>query len=908
MPGPFYFAWAGGTIEEQVTVVTAGNTHGGLVETVSFVADVDSGSQIMRLAAPDRLTSDEMYLIAGSGIADGTLTIIDSTISAPASVNLSAAAGADARSATFTATKAVAVGSAVATLTEGSDAVALDVALDAGLYAISGPGIGDADGHLVQMAFLDWDGLSGLMWALVYTVVDDLTAVNAVAVAATASGDVGVLLDALPSADWYTVTGIAAASLSSLVEGLRYNITGAGIPAGTTFLAPAAGATALDLDQPATAAALNALLTITGPRTPDAPWDEATHARFDEDVLTVDISQEEGGFATLTVTLKNPGLGLLAAGRNLWCWLAWDRAWPDGPADIVLLFNGRLVGIPALAAGEGVELQFLARPDDYHAQKAALAASLQVLPYYDPVWLAANLTPDTVLETYSALWHIDRTTLELTTSDICQGEDGTLSIGEDVALYDSFALSYGAPPLTSVAVIGTVSWQQQGQGIIDVTPAIVRAFDDGAAAPIGLLPKSLLETYPLWLREGGSGMIQCLYGDGLFNAWPKPGTSIGGGWALSTLDDIGGTPLCFIEEATKNNKGGWLNPVSYHVNYTWPTSRYAGLNRVSTAPEDPPSDSEIVMGQGLARVVLSFPIQTYNIRMHCEYKADRRRTETVSAVMVADVQRVLSDSADQDAEEISLSSDYVSQGVDLGGGVPLPDAGSASYFQTDRGTQSFEYLLLAARAKVRAAARCVDVTFGVDWQTALGIGLRHSVTLLDRRLPGGTCTGKVKSYRLTVADGVQRGEFVLGCTVGNGTVSDAAAGEPTYVEDGYVEPGYQVMAGAQYPLLADELSYQTLDQFAIDDDGINLGFFDADQAINYVTVENALLTQLPALNAYQNAIATSSFGDPLTTAREMQTTVTLDLRPVQGSEFHTSFFPALSQLRLPKTIDLAADA
>jgi hypothetical protein len=115
------------------------------------------------------------------------------------------------------------------------------------------------------------------------------------------------------------------------------------------------------------------------------------------------------------------------------------------------------------------------------------------------------------------------------------------------------------------------------------------------------------------------------------------------------------------------------------------------------------------------------------------------------------------------------------------------------------------------------------------------------------------------------------------------------------------------MAGAQYPLIEDELAYETLDAFVVADDGINLSHFTADEAVNYVTVENALDTQLEELAKYQGAFSTTSGGDPLTKAREMTTTVALDLRPVQGSEFHTNFFPALTQLSLPKTIDLAAE-
>lgn len=905
MPGPFYWAWSGGIIEEQITVVTTGNTHGGVLETVGIVADVDG--QIMRLAAPDKLDDGTYYALTGPGLAAGTVAIPDATISPPGSINI-APAGSTTHSATYTATKAVPIGTVLGTF-DGSDEVFIDGAeLTAGaVYSIAGTAIGDAGDSPVSTAFMTWDGTSGLMWALVAVqMVEDANAyvIESRPVTATEAGDFPAVLGGMPSGDWYSITGIPSVALSSLTEGLSYNISGNGIPVGTTFVAPASGATALTIDQPASSADLGAILTITGPRTPNAPFDPALHARFDEDVITVEITQSEGDFATLTVGLKNPGVGLLAAGRNLWCWLSWDQAWtPEGGGepDLVPLFNGRLVGIPRLAAGELVELQFLARPDDYNAQKAALAASLQVLPYWDPVWLAANISADTVLETYSALWHIDRTTLQLSISDIIEGEDGTVTIGEDVALYENFSLAYGESPLVATTVSGTVSWSQQGQGVLDVTPNLVRAFDEVAAAPYGVLPYALQKTYPNWLRTGGSGMIQALYGDGLESSWPKPGTTIGGGWALSNLVDSSGKPLCFIEEASANNKGGWLSPLVYGVQYT------AAINVVTQGTNDAaPSDSEIVMGQGLERIVLSFPLQTYNIRMHVEYKANRPRTETVTAVLTADVQRVLSDTADSDRESVELSSEYVGQGVDPGGGVPIGDLAYKSYFQTDRGTASFEYLLLAARAKMRARARSVEVTLGTDWRTALDIGLRHSITLLDRRLPGGNATGKVKSYTLKAADGVMTGEFTIGCTIGNGTPSIAAVGENTYVDDPYVDRGWQVIAGAQYPLFEDELAYETLDAFVVADDGINLSYFTADEAVNYCTVDNGLEEQLTELDKYRDTIAPTD-GDPLTKARELTTTVTLDLKPVQGSEFHTNFFPALTQLSLPKTIDLAAE-
>ena len=283
-----------------------------------------------------------------------------------------------------------------------------------------------------------------------------------------------------------------------------------------------------------------------------------------------------------------------------------------------------------------------------------------------------------------------------------------------------------------------------------------------------------------------------------------------------------------------------------------------------------------------------------------------RETLSVTAVMTADVQRELSDSADQDRDQIQLTSDYVSQGVDPGGGVPIGSLSARSYFQQDRGAASFEYLLLAARAKMRSRARAVEVTFATNWATALGIGLRHSVTYLDRRLPGGSATGKVKSYRLSVSDAGMMGEFTIGCSIGVGDAASAVAGTNTYVDDDYVAAGYQVVANGQSFLINDELAYQSLDDFVINDDGLDLTRLTVDTAMNECVVANGLLKQLTSLAPYQNFVG-SAAGDPVNMLRTLTTTCTIDMKPVSGAEFHTDFFPAVSSLSLPKTIDLSAD-
>jgi hypothetical protein len=542
-----------------------------------------------------------------------------------------------------------------------------------------------------------------------------------------------------------------------------------------------------------------------------------------------------------------------------------------------------------------VQLQFLARPDDFNAQKTSWASSLAALPFYDPVWYAAaTFNPDTVLETYSALWHIDRVSLALSISDILEGEDGIIDVGEDLSIYDHFSLAYGEPPLVATSIVGTVTWSQQAEGAIDVTQPIVRAFSNAGSAYNDTFATSAFNT-------GGGGLIQCLCGAGLKSDWPKPGTSIGGGWTLSSATDGRGVPLCYILDATNKSEGGWILPQNY-FGITFEGSMPPDSQAGNTEEQSNVAVYLNAVGTFSAR----FPLNVYKIRMTLNYQANRKRTETVSAVVMAGVQQELSDSSENDREAISLTSELVGQAVDFDGAVPIGNVAYRSYFQTARGAASFEYLLLAARAKMRARARSVDITFAIAWRPALDITLRHNVRLTDRRLPGGNAIGKVKAYKLTCADGVMLGEFTIGCSIGTGLSTAPQPGAPCYVDPGYVD-GYQVITGAQVSLAAadGDFAYETLDDFVVVDDGLDLTRVTAAAVVNQCIVTNGLSTQVPALGAFDQMLMPKD-GNPMTTMSQLSTSVTLDLKPVQDSEFHTDFFPAVTPLILPKTIDLSA--
>jgi hypothetical protein len=84
--------------------------------------------------------------------------------------------------------------------------------------------------------------------------------------------------------------------------------------------------------------------------------------------------------------MQNPGAGLLAAGKQEWCWLSYDA----GDGEIVPMFNGRVVGAFADFHKEVVQLNFIAQPNNYAAKKKEIADGLAVLPYYDPAWYTSG--------------------------------------------------------------------------------------------------------------------------------------------------------------------------------------------------------------------------------------------------------------------------------------------------------------------------------------------------------------------------------------------------------------------------------------------------------------------------------------------------------------------------------------
>jgi hypothetical protein len=638
---------------------------------------------------------------------------------------------------------------------------------------------------------------------------------------------------------------------------------------------------------------------------PDETTFGAEHMRWDEDVFSFTLAQDEGDPASLTIVVRRPRntagdpIGLLGPGRKIWAWFALDCG-PD-----LIRFRGRLVGVPTSIFEELVTLEFVARPIDLTAQKNALADSLRVLPYYDEVVIdpSRRADPEVVLEGYSAIWHYDRETHVLTVSDEITGEDGLVEFdgaSEDgKVLYDGLALSLTSGPLTQVDVSATYTWTQSASGNVDLT-------------------KYLIRNWP----GSGPNYITSFTLDA--NSWPKTGATIGDGWVAAdatasskysyTMTTVtGGSTL-----TVKFPDTSWFGPSSWTTTATTTVTGFVPPPGSITYP-DTYSDKIVVKTSpgettdvGTSTYTSSYSrnttatasvltLNTFVVTLLAGYSANRQCTEHVSLTLVADVQHVLTTPEDGEALQIAdINSVNLSQTIGDGAAAyqPIGDARRRSYIATERGNGSIEHLIALARAQLMHRARVVQIAFAPKLSRMPEITLRKNVFLVEPRV--GEALGKIIGYSLALDGSAGRigCEVRIGCSIGRGGSAVASGGAPTYCTIDYTGADYQQFT-ERTVLFDSSVGYQPPSANP-NDDGIDfLSVLRAEDVIETpLNVENPAFVQSSHLAHLPLAVAREEI-------KKVQTRATFKLKSMTR-EFTSDYDLQVTDLKIPTGYDLEA--
>jgi hypothetical protein len=624
------------------------------------------------------------------------------------------------------------------------------------------------------------------------------------------------------------------------------------------------------------------------------------HIREDEKIAALTFEHNEGDFGSMSIDIRNKrDGGFLQASRKQWAWIGYK----GDP-----IFFGRLVGIPTDLVKNIVTLLFIARPLDYINRKTTLAATLRVPGYFDYLFIDKQKATDldAVLEGYGALWSIDRVTHELGMSDYLLGEDGTVDFNPEDVPADSVTMNLSQAPLRRVTVDASFHWSQVATGVIDM----------------------------------GSRTFFSYTGASIISDWPQAGTSLDHGYTVdqsSAIDvwDIDKTENSDISWSTSNDQKEHANgdtmsqsgsqsvPIfGEHVKTQEAIIHFAQVVGVN----DPYSDPPINIDAHDETTKMIVPMWRVDTTLKLRYDVARDRQEQVMFTLDANVQPIVTDPGLDDVIALSYTSEPLDGPIPFEA-LPIGDKARRAFLPTPRGQKALEYLIHLAEATLKLRARCVEISFTCSLERALELSTRMNARLFDDRLPGGQATGKVIKYGFSAdgSAGSERGSVTIGCSIGYGNTIDPVDGTPVYVDEGYFNlHEVQKYTDTVTVLPAGNVGY-TMPDTEPQDDGIDfLRQLEPSQLVIYDVVTGSAVLQEPLIQkAFLSDIAASDANaDPNQSSELKKKVIELNklgvvetlkanpvkwefhLRPLDGGPFTTPYIVELTNLELPKTIDL----
>lgn len=515
----------------------------------------------------------------------------------------------------------------------------------------------------------------------------------------------------------------------------------------------------------------------------DVEFDPVLHARLDLVVESFSISHAEGEFARLSVSVLNPGIGLLAPGFSKYGLLSVEL---DGQPP-KLMFRGVLNSMPVDIEEAMVTLEFFAQPDDQDDKLEAYAKSLSVRPYVEPL-ISGNSyrDPATALIARSATYYIDPITHEFSLNDMLDWSR-VIDIGPWHER-DRFTMAVLAPPLGSVTVTAIAEWTQEAKGTVDIANAV-----NAAAGGVGGLKsltqlESLADSFDIQDEDGQSG------------------------WSVTNVEHTGLHPAETVqkfktgiyERVLLQKQTGWTS-IGDPIYHNWIDTRWQ---------------------------VSSLSIYTFFAKsFEMAYKYSQPRREVLQATVKADIQDIaMFGWTEEDLDDISLDSlvsdpaepwmentDYFvgdrvvkkdrswicqeahNSGYDafqkilpqyevipsnayrtpdmyrwkwVPKDAPLKDKRSSTFVNTPRGREVAAHLVLRARAMLRKRMRCLEATINGEWERLSDVTLKDAIRLQHDyfQTENNEAIGKVIAYTKTwdARTGTYEVAVTIGISTGNG--------------------------------------------------------------------------------------------------------------------------------------------
>ena len=457
---------------------------------------------------------------------------------------------------------------------------------------------------------------------------------------------------------------------------------------------------------------------------PDEVFDAVVHARRDEQVRGVVISENEGEFPLADVRILHDGGGLLAADRKRRAFVSLET-----DAGIELAFAGRVVGFPLAVAGQEATIQLVAKPDDWQERQKDVLDQVKTTAVWDPAFVPSDRHDDPVevLAATPHLLHWHRATGACSLTHLLDGST-VIDLGKQWFEPEELRLEIARRPLSRVELVVEAQWEQWARGTLDITAELEAAF---------------------------GGEVSTLTPDDWERSW-------------SQTTGLTATGVQLAESRMKRMDFTWSDPFEVKV--------------ADVLTLDPVIDEDADQKWDLL-----FEETRYDCHLAYDVEYRQARRETLTASVGFDLQPLVDDGEteplvlrlenidDQLFEWITWT--VSADGIDRRSrGRPAPaflfDALTGEL--RARGAEAMGYAYRRALALGLRRARTLELEIECPAHSVIGITCDRSVRLEHPLFPGGELSGKVVGYSLDLADeAIAR--ITLGVSVGNGGGAAPAA-------------------------------------------------------------------------------------------------------------------------------------
>ncbi|MDR1375207.1 MAG: hypothetical protein LBJ45_00120 [Holosporaceae bacterium] len=458
-------------------------------------------------------------------------------------------------------------------------------------------------------------------------------------------------------------------------------------------------------------------------------YEEKTAWRGDEEMISLEISQKEGSFASAKVLIASGCTEKLQHKKYAKIGVRWEPT-----AEPKLLFSGRLMAFPLGFGNSSVELELIAEPDDYQLQlkqfsdKNAtehgkidrhLLENQQIL--FDDLFFSERdmSNPTIFLEGGGDLFYWDMRTGKLALSNINRGARNIDVTGGEI-LQGSLKVRLAREPYGKINVSLAVSWIQHVSGIIDLYPMIAQKFSDGIVNSFTNIKSSIENVFKV-SRKNGYAPLRCRIREinpntmGILKVHPliSPNFYVKKEAESSSIK-VNFQRFYFDGELTLN----W----NYRQKRT-EIARMCVLNKKSPAGRE----KNIFLGLNALQNPRQYP--AWNYFTYYGYSDKMIHSGNIFECLEAHV-------SGREFEEKKWKC--IRRIPDA-----LMDDSRSSFFATNRGKNALRYALQKAAALMNYSSRYVEIDFCAGAKNFMFATVNDQVTIRDVRFSGDVIGGKI---------------------------------------------------------------------------------------------------------------------------------------------------------------------